>query len=116
MTITEFLEPAPKVQTELASLEVALNQQALGIAEHWRNFANGQERGFLAYFMLENQGHEHIRQLFLEDIKASLEVPYPDEKIVLSCGRAILRSFSRTYDDGKPYDVTYIGELLEPVQ
>lgn len=96
--------------------ELTTSQRAAGMADHWSGFIDGRETGFLAYFMLENNDHEEVRRELLELIKASSEIPYPDRQPVLKAGRAILWAFSNTYEDGSPFDVTYVGEHIDSLQ
>jgi hypothetical protein len=116
MATIERLGNVKLAEDEQAELERSLGHRAADVTERWINFTKNREVGFLAYFMLEDDNHESIRQIFLDKVGGSLELPFPDEKIVLEKGNVRLRAFSNIYDDGKPYDVTYVGERFEPVQ
>lgn len=91
-------------------------QKAADMADHWQKFVAGRETRFFAYFMLEDEHHEEIRQIFLEKVGATDELPYPESQSVLKCGRAILNAASNCFENGDPYDVLYTGSQLDPIQ
>lgn len=93
-------------------------ERGQGMAEHWRNFNEGREAGFYAYFMIDNDTHVQDRMHFLREIQASEEIPYPDNtsQAVLKTGRAILWAVSQAYPDGDPFAITYTGERVYPAE
>lgn len=93
-------------------------ERARGMAEHWRNFNEGRESGFFAYFMIDNDVHVQDRTLFLREIQASEEIPYPDNsrQAVLKTGRAVLWAVSQAYPEGEPFAITYTGERVYPAE
>lgn len=97
-------------------LALSTEERAAKMHEHWQSFKNGSEDEFYRYFMLEV--HENERQLFLESMNASTEIPYPnwEQQAVLKSGRAILWATTQGYDNGDPYAVEYRGERIFPIE
>ena len=91
-------------------------EKAAGMANHWEAFKEGREPAFYTYFMLE--AHESERKLFLSEIGASEEIPYPDgqQQAVLKAGRAVLWATSHSYVNGDPCAVFYAGSRMYPVE
>lgn len=90
--------------------------RAAGMLDHWQAFQNGQEHSFYRYFMLEV--HEDDRKTFLDGLKASNDIPYPngERQSVLKTGRAILWAVTQGYDNGDPFAVEYVGQRVYPVE
>lgn len=110
MTIFEYTNNNVSPESVERLQVLTPQERATELSEHWYRFAKRKEPRFLAYFMLEHPDHEDMRKEFIKRIKASPELPYPTKETVLKTGRAVLWAVSNTYEDGEPYDVTYLGE------
>lgn len=115
MTAQEALA-SPEVRAQYEQMIKTPEEHAAGMAEHWNNFKEGLELEFSAYFMLS--AHNTWRQLFLEKINASDEIPYPNDvpQAMLKTGRAILWATTQGYEDGDPYAVHYTGTRITPIE
>lgn len=115
MTAQEALA-SPEVRAQYEQLVQTPEERASGMAAHWNSFNDGDEPAFSAYFMID--AHRVERELFLQDIDASSEIPYPNgvRQAMLKTGRAILWAVTQGYEDGDPYAVYYTGERVIPIE